>query len=168
MMNMNNQDEQLYKIRHSAAHVMAEAVLEVYPQAKIAIGPPIDDGFYYDFDLGVDEDGRTRTFSPEDLEAIEKRMRQLIGGKHEFVYREVSATEARAIFADQPYKLELIQGLERGDINALRDAYRTLAAEEGTFRERARALGAATESELVLVARTTSAAATASRPAKIR
>ncbi|MCB0127198.1 MAG: threonine--tRNA ligase, partial [Caldilineaceae bacterium] len=68
----NVQDDQLYKLRHSAAHVMAEAVLELYPEAKIAIGPPIDTGFYYDFDLGKDENGKPRTFSPEDLETIEK------------------------------------------------------------------------------------------------
>ena len=87
--------DQLYKIRHSAAHVMAQAVLGIYPDAKIAIGPPIDTGFYYDFDLGLDEDGKPRTFSPEDLDSIEKRMRQIIGGRHPFEYREVSADEAR-------------------------------------------------------------------------
>ena len=111
------EDDALYKLRHSAAHVMAEAVLEIYPQAKIAIGPPIDNGFYYDFDLGLNEDERPLSFSPEDLERIEKRMRQIIGGKHPFEYREVSADEAREIFADQPYKLELIAGLEQGGID---------------------------------------------------
>lgn len=104
----------LYRIRHSAAHVMAQAVLELYPDAKIAIGPPIDTGFYYDFDLGTDEEGRPRTFTPEDLEQIQKRMRQIIGGKHKFHYREVSADEARQFFSDQPYKLELIEGLAKG------------------------------------------------------
>ncbi|MCB0098592.1 MAG: threonine--tRNA ligase [Caldilineaceae bacterium] len=118
-MSSHNQPEhdQLYKIRHSAAHVMAQAVLELYPEAKIAIGPPIDTGFYYDFDLGQDENGRSRTFSPEDLEQIEKRMRQIIAGKHAFAYREVSADEARQLFADQPYKLELIDGLDQGGID---------------------------------------------------
>ncbi|MEZ4620346.1 MAG: threonine--tRNA ligase [Caldilineaceae bacterium] len=115
--NDNGQDEQLYKIRHSAAHVMAQAVLEIYPEAKIAIGPPIDTGFYYDFDLGKDDNGRVRTFSPEDLEAIEKSMRKIIGGRHPFAYREVSADEARTLFADQPYKLELIDGLDKGGID---------------------------------------------------
>src|SRR6187399_2821732 len=105
----NEEKEKLYRIRHSAAHVMAEAVLELYPDAKIAIGPPIDTGFYYDFDLGKDADGKPRTFSPEDLEQIEKRMRQIISGKHKFAYREVSAGEARDLFANQPYKLELIE-----------------------------------------------------------
>ncbi len=67
------------QVRHSAAHVMAEAVLELYPEAKIAIGPPIDTGFYYDFDLGkTKRDGKPRTFTPEDLEQIEKRMRQIV------------------------------------------------------------------------------------------
>ena len=115
--NERTESEQLYKIRHSAAHVMAEAVLELYPEAKIAIGPPIDTGFYYDFDLGKGADGKPRTFSPEDLEQIEKRMRQIIGGRHPFTYREVSADEARALFHDQPYKLELIDGLAKGQID---------------------------------------------------
>jgi threonyl-tRNA synthetase len=111
------QDEQLYKIRHSAAHVMAQAVLTIYPDAKVAIGPPIDTGFYYDFDLGKEESGKPRTFSPEDLETIEKTMRKIIGGRHAFEYREVSADEARALFVDQPYKLELIDGLAKGNID---------------------------------------------------
>jgi threonyl-tRNA synthetase len=115
--NRSPEDEQLYKIRHSAAHVMAQAVLEIHPEAKIAIGPPIDNGFYYDFDLGKDEKGKTRTFTPEELEQIEKRMRQIIAGKHPFAYRQVSAEDARQLFADQPYKLELIAGLEQGGID---------------------------------------------------
>jgi threonyl-tRNA synthetase len=109
--------DQLYKIRHSAAHVMAQAVLERRPEAKFAIGPPIEDGFYYDFDLGKDEEGRPRTFTPEDLQAIENRMREIIAGKHPFVYRQVSADEARALFHDQPYKLELIDGLDKGEVD---------------------------------------------------
>src|SRR6478609_7207782 len=108
--------DQLYKIRHSAAHIMAQAVLELYPEAKIAIGPPIENGFYYDFDLGKDESGKPRTFTPEDLEKISKRMRQIIGGKHPFAYRQLSADEARDLFHDQPYKLELIDGLAKGGI----------------------------------------------------
>ena len=113
--------DDLYKLRHSAAHIMAQAVLELYPQAKIAIGPPIDTGFYYDFDLGKDEQGKPRTFSPEDLAEIEKRMRRIIGGRHPFTYREVSADEARALFRQQPYKLELIDGLARGGWDRCRD-----------------------------------------------
>jgi len=110
----NGQDDFLYRLRHSAAHVMAQAVLELYPDAKIAIGPPIENGFYYDFDLGKDEQGHPRTFTPEDLEKIEKRMRQIIAGKYPFIYRQVSAEEARDLFKDQPYKLELIEGLAQG------------------------------------------------------
>jgi threonyl-tRNA synthetase len=101
------EDSELYRVRHSAAHVMAEAVLELFPQAKYTIGPPIENGFYYDFDL-------PRPLTPEDLEKIEKRMRQIIAGHHKFIKRVVSAKEARQIFEDQPYKLELIEGLEQG------------------------------------------------------
>ncbi len=99
---------ELYRIRHSAAHVMAQAVMEMFPgQARIAIGPPIEDGFYYDFDL-------PRPLTPEDLEAIEARMRQIIAEDQTFVRQELSAEEARRLFADQPYKIELIDGLEAG------------------------------------------------------
>jgi len=101
------EDSDLYRIRHSAAHVMAQAVVEMFPEAKYTIGPPVEDGFYYDFDL-------PRPLTPEDLEAIEKRMRQIIAGDHPFVRKAVSAEEARRIFKDQPYKLELISGLEQG------------------------------------------------------
>ena len=111
------EETDLYRIRHSAAHVMAQAVLELYPEAKLAIGPPIENGFYYDFDLGVDEEGKPRTFTPEDLEKIEQRMREIIKGHHPFQYRVVDAEEARKLFADQPYKLELIEGLEKGSVD---------------------------------------------------
>ncbi len=107
----------LYRIRHTAAHVLAQAVLEMIPEAKLSIGPPIADGFYYDFDLGVDEDGNQRTFSPADLQALEKRMRQIITGKHELRCREVSEAEARQLFAEQPYKLKLIDGLLAGQVD---------------------------------------------------
>jgi threonyl-tRNA synthetase len=104
------EDSQLYRIRHSAAHVMAEAVLEFYPETKYTIGPPIENGFYYDFDL-------PQSLLLEDLEKIEKRMRQIIAGGHSFVKKVVSAEEARKIFKDQPYKLELIDGLEKGGLD---------------------------------------------------
>lgn len=110
----DSEKDLLYKIRHSVAHVMAQAVLERYPDAKLAIGPPIDDGFYYDFDLGAEEDGKPHSFSPDDLQEIEKRMRQIVTGKHKFDYREISSDEARELFKDQPYKLELIEGLIEG------------------------------------------------------
>ena len=98
---------ELYRIRHSAAHVMAQAVVEMFPDAKYTIGPPVENGFYYDFDL-------PRNLTPEDLEAVEKRMRQIIAGKYEFKKEVVSAEEAKSQFKDQPYKLELIEGLEAG------------------------------------------------------
>ena len=101
------QDTQLYRIRHSTAHIMAQAVMEKFPGAKFAIGPAIDDGFYYDFDL-------PRTLTPEDLAEIEKRMVEIIKGRHPFEREELSAEEARQRFIDQPYKLELIEGLEKG------------------------------------------------------
>jgi threonyl-tRNA synthetase len=108
--NERYEDSQLYRIRHSAAHVMAQAVLEFYPETKYTIGPPIENGFYYDFDLPV-------ALAAEDLEKIEKRMRQIIAAGHPFVKKVVSAEEARKIFADQPYKLELIDGLEKGGLD---------------------------------------------------
>jgi len=101
------EESQLYKIRHSAAHIMAQAVVEMFPEAKYTIGPPIENGFYYDFDL-------PRNLTPEDLEKIEKRMRQIIQGRHEFRKKVISVGEAREIFKEQPYKLELIEGLEKG------------------------------------------------------
>ncbi len=100
---------ELYKIRHSTAHIMAQAVMEMFGphEAKIAIGPPIENGFYYDFDL-------PRPLTPDDLKAIEKSMRQIIAGRHEFKKIVVSAEEAKRQFADQVYKIELIEGLEQG------------------------------------------------------
>jgi threonyl-tRNA synthetase len=104
------EESHLYRIRHSAAHVMAQAVLELFPDGKFTIGPPIENGFYYDFDL-------PRSLTPEDLEQIEKRMRQIVQGKHAFEKAIVSAEEAKKIFADQPYKLELIEGIEKGRLD---------------------------------------------------
>jgi len=104
------EESQLYKIRHSAAHIMAQAVLEMFPDGKITIGPPVENGFYYDFDL-------PRNLTPEDLEQIEKRMRQIVQGKHEFKKTVLSSEEAKKIFANQPYKLELIEGLEKGGLD---------------------------------------------------
>jgi len=103
----NKQDkknEQLYLIRHSTSHVMAQAVLEKFPEAKIAIGPPIENGFYYDFDL-------PRPLTPDDLVEIEACMREIIAEHQDFEYQEVSEEEAREIFAAQPYKQELIDGI---------------------------------------------------------
>jgi len=85
--NERYEDTLLYRIRHSAAHVMAQAVLEFYPETKFTIGPPIENGFYYDFDL-------PQPITQDDLEKIEKRMRQIIAGAHPFVRKVVSADEA--------------------------------------------------------------------------
>ena len=102
-------DQQLYRIRHSAAHLLAEAVLEFFPDAKLAIGPPIDNGFYYDFEL-------PRPLSTDDMQQIEARMRKIIErGGSAFTRESISRERARALFADQPYKLELIDGLPEGD-----------------------------------------------------
>lgn len=98
------EDSELYRIRHSMAHVMAQAMLERFPEAKIAIGPPIEDGFYYDFEL-------PQPITEADLNWVTKRMKKIIAGKHPFARKVVSAEEAQDLFADQPYKLELIDGL---------------------------------------------------------
>lgn len=103
-----SKEERLYRIRHGLAHVMAQAVLEMFPEGKIAIGPPIENGFYYDFDL-------PRPLTDQDLKSIEKRMKNILKKKHTFAYRELTAAEAKELFADQKYKLELIEGLEGGD-----------------------------------------------------
>jgi threonyl-tRNA synthetase len=104
------EETQLYRIRHSAAHVMAQAVLEFYPDTKYTIGPPVENGFYYDFEFST-------PITAEDLEKIEKRMRQIVSGAHKFEKRVISADEARQVFASQPYKLELIDGLEKGGLD---------------------------------------------------
>lgn len=93
------------RLRHSAAHVMAEAVLRLFPGTQFGIGPAIDEGFYYDFLL-------PSPITNENLPAIEKEMRRIISGGHAFTRREVSKEEAKKLFADQPFKLELIDELD--------------------------------------------------------
>jgi threonyl-tRNA synthetase len=88
-------------IRHSTAHVLAQAVQQAFPEAKLGIGPPIENGFYYDF--GVD-----RAFTPDDLKSIESRMRDIVKQGQRFVRREVTDADARAELASEPFKLELI------------------------------------------------------------
>jgi threonyl-tRNA synthetase len=105
---MEDRSDSLLKIRHSTAHVMAEAVRELFPGTRIAIGPAIEDGFYYDFDL-------PRPLKTEDLPQIEERMRRIIAGRHPFVRRVASREEAREFFRDEPFKLELIQELPEGE-----------------------------------------------------
>ncbi|ARC56952.1 Threonine--tRNA ligase [Frondihabitans sp. 762G35] len=88
-------------LRHSTAHVMAQAVQSINPEAKLGIGPPVNDGFYFDFDV-------EEPFTPEALKAIEKVMERIVKQGQRFVRRVVSEDEARALMADEPYKLELI------------------------------------------------------------
>ena len=95
-------------LRHSTAHVMAEAVLEMFPDAQIAIGPAIENGFYYDFDL-------PRPLTDADLETITKNMRKIINEGHDFVRKEVTREEAREIFKNQKYKLELLDAIPEGE-----------------------------------------------------
>jgi threonyl-tRNA synthetase len=92
------------RMRHSASHIMADAVLQIFPEAKLAIGPPTDDGFYYDFDV-------SRPFTPEDLESIDAYIRNTIAKDLAFQREELSREEARSMFAAQPFKLEIIDGL---------------------------------------------------------
>ncbi len=106
-------DPDLYKLRHTAAHVMAEAVMRLHPEASIAIGPPIENGFYYDFDLGRDEAGKPVSFTKEDLDLIKKEMRKIIAEKQNVIREEVNASQAKDLFKSQPFKLELIEGLEK-------------------------------------------------------
>ncbi len=104
-----SEQKDLDVLRHSTSHVMAEAVLAMFPEARLGIGPPIEDGFYYDFDL-------PRSLTPEDLGEIEARMRESIKAHQPFVRREVSREEAEELFADQPYKLELIGEMPEGEV----------------------------------------------------
>jgi threonyl-tRNA synthetase len=102
-------DLELARMRHSCAHVMAQAVLELFPGGKLGIGPAITDGFYYDFDL-------PRALTPDDLEQIERRMAEIKAAAYAFERRVVSREEARDIFRDQPYKLELIEEFPESEV----------------------------------------------------
>ncbi|HET6908071.1 MAG TPA: threonine--tRNA ligase, partial [Mycobacteriales bacterium] len=98
--------EGLAILRHSTAHVLAQAVQRLFPEAKLGIGPPIDNGFYYDFDVST-------PFTPEDLERLEGEMRKIVKESQRFSRRAVADDDARNELADEPYKLELI-GLKGG------------------------------------------------------
>lgn len=100
----------LERMRHSAAHVMAEAVISVFPEAKLGIGPPIENGFYYDFEL-------PRPLTPDDLEMIERHMAESIAQDQPFERRPLSKEEALQLFRDQPYKLELIEQFGDGNLS---------------------------------------------------
>ncbi len=96
------------RMRHSAAHVLAEAVVSVFPGAKLTIGPPTDDGFYYDFEVA-------RPFTPEDLTQVAALMRKSVAANHPFIEREVSRDEARGLVVGNRYKLEIIDGIAEGE-----------------------------------------------------
>ncbi len=100
-------DEGRHVLRHSTAHVLAQAVTRLFPGAKFSIGPAIENGFYYDFDLPGGA-----TFSDDDLERIEAEMREIVKANQPFVRSEMSMAEAKALFADQPYKIEIIERVE--------------------------------------------------------
>ncbi len=105
---MAKETNKLELLRHSAAHVLAAAVLEMFPEAKFGVGPAIENGFYYDFEL-------PRTLIPEDLPLLEEKMKEIIKADHKFEKAEMSAKEARAHFEKlgQDYKVELINDLEK-------------------------------------------------------
>jgi len=103
----SNTDEGRHVLRHSTAHVMAQAVTELFPGAKFSIGPAIENGFYYDFELPGGA-----TFSDDDLERIEAKMREIVKANQPFVRSEMTMDEAKELFADQPYKVEIIERVE--------------------------------------------------------
>jgi threonyl-tRNA synthetase len=105
----------LHVLRHSTAHVMAQAVCDLFPGAKYAIGPPIEDGFYYDFEL-------PRSLSPEDLDRIEARMREISSAAQPFIREELDRAAALERFADQPFKREIIETAEASE-GALGDRF---------------------------------------------
>ncbi|MGH3147169.1 MAG: TGS domain-containing protein, partial [Rubrobacter sp.] len=100
-------------LRHSTAHAMAQAILELYPGSKLTVGPPIENGFFYDIDVA----GR---ITDEDLPRIEERMREISERNLPIVREEVSKAEAEALYVDNPYKLEILSDLEDGDISVYR------------------------------------------------
>jgi threonyl-tRNA synthetase len=118
--------EPLYRLRHSASHVLAQAVLDLYPGTKLAIGPVIDEGFYYDFDSKT-------AFQDEDLPKIEERMRQIVKERQAFKQWSVSKDEARKIFKDKQenYKLEIIEGIPGDTVNFVQNGPFTDLCEGG-------------------------------------
>jgi threonyl-tRNA synthetase len=114
-------------MRHSTAHVLAQAVQDLFPEAKLGIGPPVENGFYYDFDVA-------QPFSPADLKAIEQKMRQIVKQGQRFSRRAVSDEQAREELASEPYKLELI-GIKGGSAAAAADAGASTAPSEVSVEE---------------------------------
>jgi len=107
-------DEGREILRHSVAHLMAQAVTQLYPDAKFGIGPPVENGFYYDFDVA-------QPFTPDDLERIEERMLELMRERQKFVREEISVAAARELFSDQPYKLDVIDRLDATEVEGTGD-----------------------------------------------
>lgn len=103
-------DDKIYKIRHSLSHVLALAVKRIYQEVKFAIGPPIENGFYYDFDLET-------PIKEEDFPKIEEEMIKILSGGHDFIYKVISKAEAREVFKEQPYKLDLIERIEGDSVS---------------------------------------------------
>ena len=112
-MRTKGRDEGLERMHHSAAHIMAEAVQQLFPEAKFGIGPTIESGFYYDFDL-------SRPLTPDDLPLIESKMREIIANDESFVLEEMGKEEARSLFAGQPYKLELVDEIPDATVTVYR------------------------------------------------
>jgi threonyl-tRNA synthetase len=107
--NSLSKEERLNRMRHSAAHVLAEAMVELFPDAELGIGPPIDTGFYYDFRL-------PRSLNEDDLTWLDERMRKSMKGKHKFVMSHLTKAEAEQKWANQPFKLDLLADLEEGNV----------------------------------------------------
>lgn len=108
--NLSEQELKLYKMRHSMSHILAKAVVELYGDVKLAIGPPIDNGFYYDFDFNF-------ALNESEFEKIQNKMSEIILRGEDFVKEEISKEQALELFKDQPYKVELISELEDGEIS---------------------------------------------------
>ncbi|HVT22082.1 MAG TPA: threonine--tRNA ligase [Mycobacteriales bacterium] len=125
-----NSPDGLAVLRHSSAHVLAQAVQELFPEAKLGIGPPIANGYYYDFDVDT-------PFTPEDLERLEARMKKIVKESQTFTRRVVSDDEARAELSDEPYKLELI-GLKGSAAEAAEGAAMEVGAGELTIYDNLR------------------------------
>src|SRR5919202_3051359 len=108
-----NSPEGLEVLRHSTAHAMAQAVTELYPGSKLTIGPPIENGFFYDIEVN----GR---ISDEDLPHIEERMREIVGRDLPIEREEITKAQAEELYTDNPYKREIVCDLEEGDISVYR------------------------------------------------
>ena len=104
-------EEGRHVLRHSAAHIMAQAVLGLFEGATLAIGPAIADGFYYDFDIG-------RPFTPEDLDTIEQEMERIVAADQPFVREEMSRAAGLELFRDHPYKLEIIRSVDASEVES--------------------------------------------------